>query len=170
MKLIAPPYWHRLGHALHQSLIIHILRLAFVPNLFLEDLSVGQTASRQFSVTESVIMAFAEVSTDHNPIHVDEDYAAASPFKGRIAHGMLMGAFISATMANDLPGYGSIYVSQNLAFKRPVRLNDEVTITVTITEIDLKTAHVKLLTEVRVGKKLMADGVAEIICPRRPQD
>lgn len=134
---------------------------------FLDDLTLGQTASRQFVVTDAAIRAFADVSEDHNPIHLDEDYAAASPFKGRIAHGMLLASFISATIANELPGRGSIYVAQSLNFKRAVRLGDEVTVTVTVKSIDLKTAHVVLTTEVRLGKRLMLDGEAEIIAPRR---
>lgn len=135
---------------------------------YLEDISVGQSASRSFQVDDAVIRAFADVSQDHNPVHVDEDYAAASPFKGRIAHGALLGAWISATIANELPGRGSIYVSQTLNFKRAVRPGDEVTVEVTVKEIDAKSAHVWLTTVVKVRNKTFADGVAEVIAPRKP--
>lgn len=136
--------------------------------VYLEDLQPGQSHERSFIASDAAIRAFAEVSEDHNPIHVDEDYAVASPFRGRIAHGALLNAWISAALAGSLPGRGSIYVSQSLNFKRPVKLDDEVTITISVTAVDLKTAHVVLSTEARVRNRLVADGVAEVIAPRRP--
>jgi 3-hydroxybutyryl-CoA dehydratase len=135
---------------------------------YLDELSLEQTASRIFTVDDAAIRAFADVSTDHNPVHVDEDFAAKSPFKGRIAHGMLLGAYISATHAGDLPGRGSIYVSQTLDFKRAVRPGDEVTIEVTVKAIDLKTGHVTLSTLVKVRNKTMLSGAAVVIAPKRP--
>jgi 3-hydroxybutyryl-CoA dehydratase len=135
---------------------------------YLDELSLEQTASRIFTVDDAAIRAFADVSTDHNPVHVDEDFAAKSPFKGRIAHGMLLGAYISATLAGDLPGRGSIYVSQTLDFKRAVRPGDEVTIEVTVKAIDLKTGHVTLSTLVKVRNKTMLSGAAVVIAPKRP--
>ena len=135
---------------------------------YLDELSPGQTASRVFTIDDAAIRAFAEVSTDHNPVHVDEEFALASPFKGRIAHGMLLGAYISATLASDLPGRGAIYVSQSLNFKRAVRPGDEVTVAVTISDIDLKSGHVTLSTVVKVRNKTMLDGTAVVIAPKRP--
>ena len=137
-------------------------------SFYLDELSLDQTASRVFTVDDAAIAAFADVSTDHNPVHVDEAFAAASPFKGRIAHGMLMGAYISATLASDLPGRGAIYVSQSLNFKRAVRPGDEATVTVTITAIDLKSGHVTLSTVVKVRNKTFVDGTAVVIAPKRP--
>ncbi|MEI9906030.1 MAG: MaoC family dehydratase [Asticcacaulis sp.] len=116
---------------------------------YLDELGLGQSATRAFTVSDAAIAAFAEVSTDHNPVHVDEAFAAVSPFKGRIAHGMLMGAWISATLAGELPGRGAIYVSQSLNFKRAVRPGDEAEVSVTITDIDLKSGHVTLSTVVK---------------------
>jgi 3-hydroxybutyryl-CoA dehydratase len=135
---------------------------------YLDELSIDQTAARVFTVDDAAIRAFADVSTDHNPVHVDEDFAAASPFKGRIAHGMLLGAYISATLAGDLPGRGSIYVSQTLEFKRAVRPGDEATVEVTIKAIDLKSGHVTLSTLVKVRNKTMLSGTAVVIAPKRP--
>lgn len=135
---------------------------------YLDELSIDQTAARAFTVDDAAIRAFADVSTDHNPVHVDEDFAAASPFKGRIAHGMLLGAYISATLAGDLPGRGSIYVSQTLEFKRAVRPGDEATVEVTIKDIDLKSGHVTLSTLVKVRNKTMLSGTAVVIAPKRP--
>ncbi len=135
---------------------------------YLDELSLEQTASRVFTVDDAAIQGFADVSTDHNPVHVDEDFAAASPFKGRIAHGMLMGAYISATLAGELPGQGAIYVSQSLNFKRAVRPGDEVTVIVTITAIDAKSGHVTLATVCKVRNKTFVDGTAVVIAPKRP--
>lgn len=135
---------------------------------YLDELAPDQSASRVFVVTDDAIRAFADVSTDHNPVHVDEAFAKASPFKGRIAHGMLLGAYISATLASDLPGRGSIYVSQTLNFKRAVRPGDEATVIVTIHDINEKSGHVTLSTLVKVRGKTMLDGTAVVIAPKRP--
>lgn len=136
---------------------------------YLDELSLEQTATRVFAVSDAAIRAFADVSTDHNPVHVDEDFAKASPFRGRIAHGMLLGAYISATLATDLPGRGAIYVSQSLNFKRAVRPGDEAEVIVTITGIDEKSGHVTLSTLVKVRGKTMLDGTAVVIAPKRPK-
>ena len=87
---------------------------------YFEDLHVGREAVRSNLVTEQTIIAFAEVSTDKNPVHLDAAYAAGTMFKERIAHGMLSAGFISAVVGMDLPGPGAIYVSQTLNFKAPV--------------------------------------------------
>ncbi len=84
---------------------------------YFEDLKVGQEASISKTVTEADIVAFAEVSGDKNPVHLDADYAATTMFKERIAHGMLSAAYISAVFGMELPGPGSIYISQTLEFQ-----------------------------------------------------
>ena len=137
---------------------------------YLDELSLEQSAARVFAVSDEAIRAFADVSTDHNPVHVDEDFAKASPFKGRIAHGMLLGAYISATLATDLPGRGAVYVSQSLNFKRAVRPGDEAEVVVTITGIDEKSGHVTLSTLVKVRGKTMLNGTAVVIAPKRPAE
>ncbi|UDF04500.1 MaoC family dehydratase [Asticcacaulis sp. AND118] len=136
--------------------------------VYLEDLTVGQSLERTFTATDTAIRAFAEVSEDHNPVHVDEAYAATTPFKGRIAHGALLNAWISAAIAGGLPGRGSIYVSQSLNFKRAVKIDDVVTIALTVTDIQPKTGLVTLTTVASVGGKTYAKGVAEVIAPRKP--
>lgn len=98
----------------------------------ISELSPGMTASMSKTVTEADIVLFAGVSGDFNPAHIDEEYSKASMFKGRIAHGMLSAAFISATLAMKLPGPGCIYLGQTLQFKAPVRIGDTVTTTVTV--------------------------------------
>lgn len=133
----------------------------------LEELSVGQTAEASHVVTEADIQAFAEVSGDRNPVHLDEAYAETTRFKGRIAHGILTAAYISALIGSDLPGPGSIYVSQSLSFKRPVRIDDEVTTKVTVEAIDLAKGLVTLATVCTVRGKAVLDGQAVVMVARR---
>ena len=95
-------------------------------------LEVGATASRTKTFTDADVRGFAEVSGDHNPIHLDETYAAGTRFGQRIVHGMLTASLISATIANDLPGEGTIYMSQTLQFKAPVYLGNTITATVEV--------------------------------------
>lgn len=133
----------------------------------LEDLSVGQTAEAAHVVTDADIRGFAEVSGDRNPVHLDEAYAEATRFKGRIAHGMLTASYISALIGEDLPGAGSIYVSQSLSFKRPVRIGDEVTTKVSIEAIDLGKGLVTLATACTVRGKAVLDGQAVVMVARR---
>jgi len=95
-------------------------------------MTVGQTAEYVRTITEEDILSFAEVSGDHNPVHLDENYAKQTIFKGRIAHGMLSASFISTVLAKELPGPGTIYLSQKLEFKRPVRIGDTITTNVEI--------------------------------------
>lgn len=96
---------------------------------------VGDTASLTRQVTDADIRAFAELSGDHNPIHLDDGYAATTRFGQRIAHGMFGASLISAVIGNDLPGMGSIYLGQTLKFLAPVYLGDTVTARVTVTKI-----------------------------------
>lgn len=94
--------------------------------------TVGTRTTRVRIVTEADVVRFAEVSGDHNPVHLDAEYAARSPFGKRIVHGLLTGAFISAVLGNDLPGPGSIYLGQTLKFLAPVHLGDTVTVSVEV--------------------------------------
>ena len=132
-----------------------------------EDLVVGQSASREHVVTDQDIRAFADVSGDHNPVHLHDAFAATTAFKGRIAHGMLSGAYISALIASELPGPGSIYLAQNLIFKRPVRIGDALTTTVTITGLDDTKGRATLSTTCTVAGKAVVEGEALIMVPRR---
>jgi 3-hydroxybutyryl-CoA dehydratase len=133
----------------------------------LEDLSVGQTAERRHVVTEADIEAFAAVSGDTNPVHMDADYAAGTRFGGRIAHGMLAVSYLSAVLGVDLPGPGAVYVSQTLRFRRPVRIGDEIVSRVTITAIDGQRGRVTLETLCLVGDKAVVEGEAVVMVARR---
>ena len=98
-------------------------------------LKVGDHASLKRTISAADIQAFAEVSLDHNPLHLDEEYAAGTLFKQRIAHGMLGASMFSALIAHQLPGLGSIYLSQTLKFTRPVFIGDELTATLEVVEL-----------------------------------
>ena len=128
-------------------------------------LAVGQSAERTFSITDERVRAFAEVSEDRNPVHLDEAYAAKTLFRGRVAHGMLLGGFISAVLGDDLPGPGSIYLGQTLEFLHPVRIGDQVTVKATVTTVER--ARATLETLCLVGDLVVAKGEAVVIPPRR---
>ncbi len=134
---------------------------------FFEDLSVGDTAEMTFPVTEKVIETFAEVSQDDNPVHLDEAFAKTTQFGTRIAHGMLSAGFISAVIGTRLPGYGSIYLSQTMRFRRPVKIGDEVTVRATITALDPEKGRATLETMALVGGKPVVEGEALVMPPRR---
>jgi len=135
---------------------------------YLEDLEVGQTAELTRTVAEGDLAAFADVTGDTNPVHLDEAYAAATPFKGRIAHGMLSAGYISAVLGTTLPGPGAIYVSQSLSFRRPVRIGDAVTAHVKVAAIDAARGRVTFETACTVAGKTVVEGEAVVVVPRRP--
>ena len=135
--------------------------------LYFEDLSVGQSAELTRVASAAVVDAFAEISGDDNPIHLDDAYAKTTSFGGRIAHGMLAAAYVSAVLGTKLPGPGAIYLNQSLRFRRPVRLGDEVTARVTVTTLDAQRGQVTLSTVCTVGGKTVVDGEAVVMAPRR---
>jgi 3-hydroxybutyryl-CoA dehydratase len=126
----------------------------------MEDLSVGMTATFAKTVTDADIVLIAGVSGDNNPVHVNEDYARKTIFKGRIAHGMLSVCFISTAIGTRLPGPGAIYVSQSLRFKAPVRVGDTVTARVTVKELMPEKNRVVLTTVCTVGETVVVEGEA----------
>ncbi|MHA6494389.1 MaoC family dehydratase [Pseudomonas borbori] len=132
-------------------------------------LEVGQTASYSKTVEERDIQLFAAVSGDHNPVHLDADYAATTMFKERIAHGMFSGALISAAVACELPGPGTIYLGQTMRFTLPVKLGDTLTVRLEILE-KLPKFRVRVATRVfNQNDELVVDGEAEILAPRKQQ-
>ncbi len=135
--------------------------------LFLEDLSVGQSAMFGKTVTEADIMAFAGVSGDTNPIHLHEGFAKSTRFGQRIAHGMLSGSFISTVIGTKLPGPGAIYVSQTMNFMAPVLIGDTITAVATVTAIDTAKRRVTIKTQCLNGDKVVIDGEAVVLVPRR---
>lgn len=130
-----------------------------------EDLEVGMEATYSRIVTEADIVAFAEVSGDHNPVHLDEEYAAGTMFKGRIAHGMLTASYISTIFGTRLPGPGCIYVSQTLNFRAPVRIGDEVVTKVVLTELIPAKKRAVFACDCSVKGKSVLQGEAVLMVP-----
>ena len=133
----------------------------------IDQLHPGMTASIAKTVTEADIILFAGISTDVNPAHLDEEYAKGTIFGGRIAHGMLSAGFISAVLANHLPGPGTIYLSQTLKFKAPVRPGDTVRATVTVKEVNVARNRVTLDTVCTVAGKVVIEGECQMMPPAR---
>lgn len=104
----------------------------------LEEMEIGQSAETVTVVTEGHLDAFAKVSGDYNPVHMDEEFARKTPFRGRIAHGALIASFISGVLGNQLPGPGAIFLGLNMRFMKPTRIGDEVTTRVTVKSVDMK--------------------------------
>jgi 3-hydroxybutyryl-CoA dehydratase len=129
-----------------------------------EDLKPGMTASFAKTVTEADILMFAAVSCDINALHVCEEYAQTTIFGGRIAHGMLSVGFISAVLANKLPGPGTIYLGQTLKFKAPVRAGDTVTATVTVKEVNVEKKRAILDSVCTVAGKVVIEGESTMLC------
>src|SRR5215467_3610870 len=113
----------------------------------LDELSVGMAAEKRVTVTAERIGHFAEASDDFNPLHMDEDFASRTAYRGRIAHGLLSASFGSAVVGTILPGAGAIYLGQTLKFHKPVRIGDVVTARVTVASIDETAAQVVLRCE-----------------------
>ncbi|MFA7293655.1 MAG: MaoC family dehydratase [Rhodocyclaceae bacterium] len=130
----------------------------------IEDLTPGMSASVSKTVTEADIILFAGVSTDINPAHLNEEYAKGTQFGGRIAHGMLSASFISAVLANKLPGAGTIYLGQTLKFKAPVRIGDTVTATVTVREVVVARKRCILDAVCTVNGKPVIEGESTMYC------
>lgn len=133
----------------------------------LPELSVGMSAELEITVTEERIQRFAEASDDFNPVHMDEAFARRTPYRGRIAHGLLSASFGSAVVGTKLPGAGAIYLSQTLGFHKPVRIGDVVVARVEVIAIDEASARVTLRTDCLVGGEVVMDGEALVRVPRR---
>jgi 3-hydroxybutyryl-CoA dehydratase len=123
------------------------------------------TVSIQNTVSEQDVIDFARVSGDHNPLHMDEEYAKTTQFGGRIAHGALSASYISAVLGNDLPGPGAVFLELNLKFVRPVRIGDTVTSTAEVIEMIERGNRVKLAVKGEVNGKSVMRGEALIMVP-----
>ena len=127
------------------------------------EMVVGQTAEYSKQVSDDDVMSFARITGDFNAVHVDETAAKKTRFGGRIAHGMLSAGLVSAAIANELPGTGSIYLAQTMRFTAPVRINDTITVALTVTEL-LSKNRVKLSTVCRnQNGETVLDGEATIM-------
>jgi len=135
--------------------------------IFIEDLEIGTHRHLTKQVTDEDIQMFAEVTTDRNPVHLDDEYAAGTMFKGRIAHGMLTAGLISAVIGEQLPGHGTIYLSQSLKFKGPVRPGDVVRTDLTVTDINREKRKVTMECKCTVDGKPVLIGEAVVLAPTR---
>ena len=136
----------------------------------IEDLEIGMVRYLRKEITDCDIQLFAEVSTDRNPVHLDEDYARETIFEGRIAHGMLTAGLISAVIGEQLPGHGTVYLGQSLKFMAPVRPGDVVHAEVRVTAIDHSRRRVTLETHCAVGDTVVLKGEALVLAPSRKFD
>jgi len=139
-----------------------------IQTIYFEDLHVGMRETTRNEVSKEKVAAFAEISGDRNPIHLDESYAATTPFGGCIAHGVFTAGFVSAAIATRLPGPGAIYISQGLNFRAPVMVGATVDTTVEVIELIERGRRVKLKCECKVGDKLVLEGEAEVKALARP--
>jgi len=140
--------------------------MEYLSNFTFDELEVGQTAQFSETLEERHLILFAAVSGDVNPVHLDEEFAQGTQFKGRIAHGMWSASLISAAIATQMPGPGSIYLGQNLIFKRPVKLGDTLTVNLTINEkIDKKKQVIIDCIVKNQSGKVVLSGDARVIAP-----
>ena len=133
--------------------------------IVIEDLAIGMMRWLEKLVTDEDIEMFAQVSTDRNPVHLDEDYAQDTIFAGRIAHGMLTAGLVSAVIGEQLPGHGTVYLGQTLKFLGPVRPGDMVRAEVEVTDIDYSKRRVTLDTRCLVNGKTVLAGEAKVLAP-----
>jgi 3-hydroxybutyryl-CoA dehydratase len=137
-----------------------------ISNFTYDEITIGQTANYSKPVTEQDIQLFAVASGDVNPVHLDAGFAAQSRFGERIAHGMLTGGLISAALAMVLPGPGTIYMSQSLKFRLPVKIGDIIAVELTVTDKVDRRNTVTLDCKARNQHgKIVASGTAEVIAP-----
>lgn len=136
----------------------------------IEDIEIGMIRSLRKQVTDRDIELFAEVSTDRNPVHLDDAYAMDTIFAGRIAHGMLTAGLVSAVIGEQLPGHGTVYMGQSLRFLAPVRPGDTVLAEVEVTAIDHAKRRVTLDTRCLVDCKKVLVGEATVLAPSRKFD
>jgi|TARA_Y100000389_G_C17349520_1_gene457662 3-hydroxybutyryl-CoA dehydratase len=136
----------------------------------IEDIEMGMTRYIRKIITDRDIELFAEISTDHNPVHLDDDYARDTIFEGRIAHGMLTAGLISAVIGEQLPGHGTIYMSQNLKFLAPVRPGDLVYAEVKVVDMVIDKRRVKLNCRCEVNGENVLVGEAMVLAPSRKFD
>lgn len=131
----------------------------------IDEICVGMSASYSQTITDADIKCFAGISGDNNPVHMNEEYAAESRYGKRIAHGLISASFFSALFGTRIPGPGCVYVSQSLNFKRPVYIDDTVTASVVVTNVDKGKSRVFFDTVCKVKGKIVIDGKAELYIP-----
>ena len=138
-----------------------------ISNYTYDEITIGQTATYSKTIEQRDIQLFAAVSGDVNPVHLDATFAAGTPFKECIAHGMLSGAIISAAIAMQLPGPGTIYLGQSMRFRLPVKPGDTITVHLEVLEKKDKRRVVSLdCRVVNQAGKVVVTGTAEVMAPQ----
>ena len=136
----------------------------------INELKLGDTVDHKKIITEKDIEMFGEITGDYNPAHFDAEYASKTIFKKRIAHGMLIGSLFSKLLGTDLPGAGSIYISQTLRFRRPVYFGDEIKAEVTVKEIIIEKNRVKFdCIAYNQNNEKVVIGEAELMPPTKEE-
>ncbi|MCR4673074.1 MAG: MaoC family dehydratase [Lachnospiraceae bacterium] len=134
----------------------------------INEMKIGDSASFTKTVSETDVYLYAGITGDLNPAHVNEAAASQTMFKGRIAHGMLTAGFVSAVLGTMLPGPGTIYLGQELKFKKPVHFHDTITATCTVSEMLTEKNIVKLTTVcTNQDGEVVLDGVATVMPPKK---
>ena len=137
-----------------------------ITNKPITEIAIGDTASFSKTCTEQDVQLFAIVSGDANPVHLDADFAANTQFGQQIAHGMYTGSLVSAALAMELPGPGTIYLGQEIKFKAPVFIGDTITVELTVEAIREDKAIVTLACDCKnQSVKTVAKGTATVIAP-----
>ena len=144
-----------------------VINMSGQTGYFLEDLSIGMSASMEKQLGEAEITQFAAITGDVNPVHMDEEYASGTMFKTRIAHGMLTASLISGILGVKLPGPGCIYLSQDVRFRAPVHIDDIVVTTATVTRINEARKQVTLACKCKVADTVVLTGNALVMVPSR---
>jgi 3-hydroxybutyryl-CoA dehydratase len=132
-------------------------------------MKIGEFATREILITEEDVFTFAKLTGDNNPIHISEEYANNTIFKRRIVHGILVSGLISAILANDLPGEGTIYLKQELNFVKPVYIGSKVVGKVTVSELREDKPIAKLVTQCFVDNDIVIDGHAVVKYTKKSQ-
>lgn len=133
----------------------------------IDDLKPGMSAEFTKTVSEHDIELFGEVSGDTNPVHFDEAFASTTPFKGRIAHGVLTASYISTVLGMQMPGPGTIFLGLNIRFKAPVRIGDTVTAVCTVRDVAAEKRRVIFDCICKVGDTVVIEGEATVMPPAR---
>ena len=131
----------------------------------IEEIKVGDSAEITKLMSLEMVTAFAGISEDFNPVHLDAEYANKSRYKAQIIHGLMASSLFSGLFGTELPGEGCVYKSQNIRFKRPIYVGDEVTARVEVVNIDISKKVISFTTRCLVNGKVMIDGESEIFVP-----
>jgi 3-hydroxybutyryl-CoA dehydratase len=151
------------------SALVRAMQNSLFQTLYFEDLAVGMRATIRKTVENEDVIHFAELSGDHNPIHLSEHFARKTRFGGRIVHGLYTASLISGVIGMRLPGPGAVYISQTLNFRGPVKIGDVVDVSVEVVELTEKNRRVRLHCECRVDDRVVLDGEGVLSVPPTPK-